>query len=797
MKLLRGTRVLELAGPYGESCARFLGSLGADVVRVVAPALDASFLRPSEDLWDQYTAHGKATLTLDLDAPDDIVRFRDLVAQSDFLIESAPYGALRRRGLDYESLRGDTPGIIHASISPFGSDGPYAPYRGSELVTSAMSGILRQRGDRDRPPVKEALDACVFHACAVAAAAILLAHHERCRSRRGQHVDISLQQVGVSRNVGQLLRWQFERRRPARAGTSVWERRVSVRCIWTLADGYLFHRPSGGTFGAGEQAWAAFMDEVGFESLLRETRWTVTDRGAVLADKRARWEQTLARFLETQGKADIAREVAARGIDAMVVADVATLLSDPQLAARGFWTRRELANGSVVQMPAHFVRVTPAVVDGEPSTAARSVPERARALRSVPETISWDVKRGVPRSSALSGVKVLELSSQLVGSLTGRALAEHGAQVIKLDAIEGVATAGIDPRRAASLRHSIDATAWFVHLQAGKLSVCVDRAHARTRELVAPLLAWADVVIESFAPDAPERRALGYPKLAGLRADLVVVSASPYGGDGPRAEVWDGDEARAARVGRVHLSGWPDRPPVAPGTLPYDDFVTSSFLVGAIAAALSQRRRTGEGCHIDAAMFELGAQQLSEALLDAQCGQPLGRTGNRGAHPLIQGVYPTRGDDRWIAITIADARDWGRLVELMGKGFPDAEVLRRADDAMRDAVDEAIAAFTSSWIDVELMHMLQARGIAAGVLQDADDLIERDPQLRARGAFVTLEHPVLGAFAHQALPYRLDGAPAVMRTSPLLGQHTDYVCRRMLGLGDAQIAAWTQAGLLI
>jgi benzylsuccinate CoA-transferase BbsF subunit len=196
-------------------------------------------------------------------------------------------------------------------------------------------------------------------------------------------------------------------------------------------------------------------------------------------------------------------------------------------------------------------------------------------------------------------------------------------------------------------------------------------------------------------------------------------------------------------------------------------------------------------------MFEVGAQQLSESLLRVQCGEPVSRMGNRSPHALIQGVYPTRGDDRWIAITIADARDWARLVELMGKGFPDADVLRRVDDATRDAMDDAIAHFTSSWIDVELMHMLQARGIAAGVLQDADDLMERDPQLRARGAFVTLEHPVLGAFAHLALPYRLDSAPAVMRTSPLLGQHTDHVCRKMLGLGDAQIAAWTEEGLLI
>jgi crotonobetainyl-CoA:carnitine CoA-transferase CaiB-like acyl-CoA transferase len=793
MKLLDGARVIELAGPFGGGAARFLGSLGAEVIRVVAPGLGGAFLRRPADVLAAFEAHGKQTVTVDLDTLSGIGAFRSLLNSADFLIESAPPGALAARGLGHAHLAVVAPRLIHASITSFGSDGPYAPYRGSELIAQAMSGVLRQRGDCDRAPVKEALDPCIFHGAASAAAALLLAYHERSQSGRGQHVDISLQQVGVSRNVGNLLRWQFERRRPVRAGTAVWDRKLSVRCVWPLADGYLYHRLTTGAFGATEHAWAQWMEECGFEGLVSEVRWTNSDRGPVLLDKRARWEATLELFLRMRTTLDLATEAARRGIDATVIEDPGALLDDPQLAARGFFGPVGLDPRGTIQLPTRFLQVeaNEPVVDAAANDVAEPTLVQGRGLQSGFHPVRFDEARMRTRRAALAGVKVLELSSQLSSSLTARALAEHGAQVIKLDS-SALGTSGLDPRRAMSLRRSIDATAWYVHLNAGKLSVCVDRG-MRTREVIEPLLAWADVVIESLPPDAPERRQRGYPSLAKVRPDLIVVSASPYGKTGPRADAWDGDDVRAARAGRLAMSGWPDRAPVAPGDVSFDDFLASPFLIGAIAAALVHRGRTGEGCHIDAALYEVGVQQLTEALVMAQYGEPLTRTGNRSPHVLHQGVYPTRGDDRYIAITLHDERDWARLTELV-RGLPDALSVELADADELDAIDAQLSAFTRGFVDVQLMHILQARGIPAVVLQDAEDLLERDPQLRARGAFVNLEHPVLGAFAHHALPYRLDAAPAVMGTSPLLGQHTDYVLRKVLGLAEAQIRALTAGG---
>jgi benzylsuccinate CoA-transferase BbsF subunit len=124
----------------------------------------------------------------------------------------------------------------------------------------------------------------------------------------------------------------------------------------------------------------------------------------------------------------------------------------------------------------------------------------------------------------------------------------------------------------------------------------------------------------------------------------------------------------------------------------------------------------------------------------------------------------------------------------MGGAWPDAQSLGRADAATLDSLDARMAAFTAKHDDFELMGALQARGVAAGVVQDAEDLLERDPQLRGRPAFLAVEHPVLGRFDHQTSPYHLSRTPASLGPAPLLGQHTEMVCREVLQLSAETFA---------
>jgi benzylsuccinate CoA-transferase BbsF subunit len=161
------------------------------------------------------------------------------------------------------------------------------------------------------------------------------------------------------------------------------------------------------------------------------------------------------------------------------------------------------------------------------------------------------------------------------------------------------------------------------------------------------------------------------------------------------------------------------------------------------------------------------------------------RAGNQDPRVWHQGVYPALGHDRWIAISLFERADHARLVKLTGLALPDPE---------RALFHELLSAYTREREDFALMHALQGAGIAAGVVQDAADLL-RDPGLRARPAWQRLEHPVLGAFEHQTTPFHLSRTRPDLRPAPRLGQHTHWVCRSLLGLSEEQHAALLHAGL--
>lgn len=759
--MLAGTRVLQLAGPYGDVCAELLASFGAELTTVVQPGSEK---RPG---------------ALELDVASDAGRqeLERQLAAADLLIESAPLAWLRSHGLDYAPLGSRHPRLISASISAFGRSGPFAEYRGGELVCSAMGGVLRLVGYPDRAPVKEALDACLFHAEAAAAAGALIALHEREESGLGQHVDVSIQELACSRLTNAIVLWQFDRRALARSGDRLSYGRASVRCIWPLSDGFAFHSLMSGRFGApANAALSRWLDDCGCDNPLREVDWLAYDRSALPEQTRASWERALEQFFRARTKQEIAEEGRRRGINAAVVHEASDVLADPQLAARGFW--QPDAHGRLA--PRYFVRSHPAA--GDPSSHQDTYRES---------------RPGPCSRAALAGVKVLDLSWALVGSIATKALADHGAHVIKIESAQRPCLTRSDVQVARSTRDSLDDKPWFAQLNTGKHSLRLDLKHARAWHVLGPLIDWADVVVENFSPGTLHKLGLDYASLLRRRAGLIMISASAYGQTGPLAREWGVDGTSAALSGRTSLTGFADRPPVTPGALPYADAVVPQFMVAAVMAALRERRRSGAGCHLDVAMYEIAVQQMRRALIAAQSGEPLPRSGNRDPRVLFQGVYPARGSDRFIAISVFDAADWARLTSLLGGDWPDAHTLSESSDEALDALDRRIGEYTVRYDELDAMQRLQSAGIAAGAVQDAQDLLERDPQLRARGAFVRLAHPLLGNFEHQASPYHLSRSTSQLRAAPLLGEHDETVCRGVLKLDDDVYLALRAAGLFV
>ncbi len=693
MKPLAGHRVATLGGMAQRPLARYLASLGADLG---GPVEGASFV--IDDL-------GKDALS-DVAVP---------------------------------------PTAVHVSVTPFGSGGPRAAWKGGELVASAMGGALRVTGEPGFPPVKEAEDACIFHADMAAASGAMAAHYARGTHGQGQHVDISIQQVAFSRNVNGVLVWQFDRRKLGRVGGALAYGRATVRAIWRLADGWCFHALMTGRLGApANQALSDWMDEAGASNPLRGVDWLGYNRSTLPADTRATWETAIAAFFATRTKADIASEGNRRGINACVVNEPSDVLVDKHLAARGFF-----------------------------NTASR-LPERFAVLSEGTAVAAAPAIHTSSRKGPLAGVRVLDFAWALVGSITTKTLGDLGAHIVKIESRTRPDLARLDVQVSASKPGNLDDKPWFAHLNSSKRSVSLDMKKPEARELLNPLIAWADVVVENFSPGTMKKLGLDYDKLAARNPGIVMVSGSVYGQTGPMAQEWGVDGTGGALSGRTYLTGYADRDPVIPGAVPYGDVIVPFVMAGHVAAALQHRRITGRGCHIDASMYEICVQQMRESLAAVQRGERPQRAGNADPRVFFQDVFPALGQDRWVAISLFSADERDRLFALTG---PD------------------ISVWTSARHDHAVAAELQAAGIACGVVQDCEDMIDKDSQLAGRDALVALDHPLLGSFGHVNTPIRFSRDAFLPFRAPFLGEHSAEVAREICGLSESRIAELTAAGV--
>ena len=204
-------------------------------------------------------------------------------------------------------------------------------------------------------------------------------------------------------------------------------------------------------------------------------------------------------------------------------------------------------------------------------------------------------------------------------------------------------------------------------------------------------------------------------------------------------------------AGLTHITGWPDKDPVNPYGA-YTDFIAPRFAIAAILAALDYRRRTGKGMHIDLSQLETALHFSAPFLLDyAVNGRSQGRRGNRDPGTAPHGVYPCKGEDRWIAIACFNEGEWAALrltLSRQGQAWADDErwstVVGRKD--REDELDRLMSGWTRGWDSAELMRSLQQTGVPAGMVNDCRDLFE-DPQLNYRGHFQYLDHPEIGTYA--------------------------------------------------
>jgi len=403
---------------------------------------------------------------------------------------------------------------------------------------------------------------------------------------------------------------------------------------------------------------------------------------------------------------------------------------------------------------------------------------------------------------ALDGIKLLDFSWSVAGPLTSRYFSTFGADVIRVESalrpdvirrtipIVGKSKGG-DPGPNRS--------AFYAMCNTDKRSITLNLKHPKGRDLALRLGAWADIVLESFTPGTMEEWGLGYEAFNEVNPRVVMLSTSMLGRGGPKSTQPGFGNVLTALSGLTWLTGWPDGGPTPPYG-PYTDFISPKFAVPALLAALDRRDRTGKGMYLDLSQFETTLYFAGPQILDYQVNQHLpARQGNSDPGAAPHGVYPCRGDDRWIAIACATGEQWQRLCDVMGRPALSSEErfstfhARKANEA---ELNDLLATWTRRRSAPRLTSLLQGAGVPAYPVQNARDVFH-DPQLGARGHFVPLDHPEIGLHYAPAAEFRLarsSSRPA--RRSPLLGEHTSEVLKGVLGLGQSEIDALRQERVL-
>lgn len=384
-------------------------------------------------------------------------------------------------------------------------------------------------------------------------------------------------------------------------------------------------------------------------------------------------------------------------------------------------------------------------------------------------------------SGPLEGMRVLDVGTRIAAPFCAGLLGEMGADVIKVE----------DPHGGDFMRTIgpfADGYSLFWAVEGrGRKSVTLDLRQAKGQELFRRLAATADVVCENFRPGTLERWHVGP---ADLDERLVMVRISVFGQDGPYAQRPGLDRMGIGYGGLLHLTGYPDAPPVRPGVT-VSDYLTGAFAASAAVGALygRDRRPDGRGAVIDAALYG-SVLRILEWTLAAydRLGTVRGREGNQLANSAPLDNYPT-ADGTFVCIVAGSDANYRRLCRAMAR--PDlADDERFATLAQRAAAGDELNGIVAAWTLTRTAEEVEEACVAADVpvarVYTAADIFA-DRHMAVRGDLVTVDDPVLGPIRQQAPVPRIGTAiPDAPAGAPLLGQHNDEVWRG-LGLDDDEL----------
>lgn len=395
--------------------------------------------------------------------------------------------------------------------------------------------------------------------------------------------------------------------------------------------------------------------------------------------------------------------------------------------------------------------------------------------------------------AALSDIRVLDLGTDVAGPYCARLLADYGAEVIKVEPPGGEPARRDGPFPGD--HPNPEKSGMFLYLNTNKRGITLDFSTASGRDLLLKLVERADVIVENTLPGTLAALGLGYEDLARVNPRLIMTSVTPFGQTGPYRDYAPEEITFFAMSGRMYAHGVEGKPPLryAPDVL---WFQTGATAATATLAAVFAQRRYGLGQHIDVSALEAMVGNVDTRVIPAGMMQDYNR---RLAHPVsfASGIVPCK--DGFFFMVITTERFFRRMLQAIGRDdlLDDPRfATARGRAEHRDYLDAILMPWLLDRTRAEAFKQLQRYRVMCAPILTAEEILA-DEQLRERGYFVDVEHPVAGTLPYPGAPFIMSETPfAIRRPAPLLGEHNEEVYVGELGLTREELLSLYAGGVI-
>ena len=799
MGALSHLRIVEIGSAAATSyCARLFADFGATVQKVEPPEGDplrrAAPLTPKgHSAWFAFLNFNKSSIALDPDDASAASLLSELIEHCDVLIDGRDVDAADCPAFDLAAVKQRHPGLIHLEASWFCGEGPYAQFEATDSTIRALTGLIKLVGPVEGPPMHAPdFQTGIFAGLwgFISAASSVLG---RMQDGRGRSSRLSIFESSIA--VTEYIMFESFSR-----GDIM--RRIGVNRFWPTFPVGIYETRQGwlGVTTVTPAQWRAFCEMLGLPELRDDpTLFLGVDR----LQHVAAIERRIIPKLKERTAQEWFSEGLRRKIPIVPVPEIADLIADEEKRARGAIVP------IIIGDEAGFTAGSMQRLTGTPPRRGGAVPDigeqmlgRAHARKT--EIAAASPKPGGANRLPLDGIRVIDFSMGWAGPICTRTLADLGADVIKIEAIQYPDWwRGVDRRPAYILDQMYEKSVRYCIMNRNKRGITLDLTRPQGLDLAKQLLADADLVVDNYSVEVLPKLGLGYEVLSQLNPKLVMMSMSAFGAGSTNRDCRAYGSTLEQGAGLPSVVGDANGPPVMSHTA-FGDAVGGLNGCAAVLTALIHAKLTGEGQFIDLAQIECMMPFAAPWIVAHSIGgQTPTKYGNRHPDFVPHGCFPCAGQDKghdnWIVVAVSGDAMWPKLVRLLGRAdWASDETLKTAAGRrnIESEIEAAIGAWTSAREPEAAMNALQAAGIASGVARLPIELL-KDPQLHARGFIQEIDRAFIGRHPQPSMPFREGANPfPIRKPPPTLGQHNREVLAGLLGLSDAEIEQLTRDGII-